>query len=58
MRFDVFLFQEFGSLPGPDARLRSTVLQVLKSGARTFFLEEIDNRDNGTPSAELVVEKA
>lgn len=52
MRFDVFLFQEFGSLPGPDERLRSTVLQLLKSGASTFFLEDIDNRGNGTPSAE------
>ena len=49
MRFDVFLFEELGSLPHPDEHLKSVVVQLLKDGALTFFREHLDAEDD-TPS--------
>lgn len=49
-RFDSFLFDEFGSLPGPDERLRANVVRLLRDAAATFFQEEIDTAEVRAPS--------
>jgi hypothetical protein len=49
-RFDSFLFDEFGSLPGPDQRLHATVVRLLRDAASTFFQEEIDTAISDPPA--------